>query len=198
MQQTRNAATEHRNAVPCFEAGLPLRSHNARQRFDKYPFLVGHLIGQKKCAAIDVDRRHAEILCKTAWVEIGGVEGFAARVISRETVMAGVAGHMVGDEDPVPLFEAADVATCLGNIAGYFVSQYERCLFDPIPLHDVAAANATGEHLDKQLVGTDFRFWHLLQSEVAVVVVHCNPHALTPAHLGSSKLCRHFSGPLRS
>src|SRR5659263_274553 len=93
-------------------------------------------------------------------------------------VMAGHAGNMMGDGDPVACTEAGNALPHLHDLAGDLVSQYQGNLAGAIPFHDVAAADATGLDAHEQLAGTDLRPRHLFQPQVAVAVIHRYAHML--------------------
>jgi len=76
----------------------------------------------------------------------------------------------------VAFLEPVHTGPGLNDSPGDFVAQDRGSFLDPVPLHDVAAADAAGLHLDQQLTGPDLRDRQLLHAHVVVVVVHGDTH----------------------
>ena len=116
---------------------------------------------------IHVDRRHPDELGEAAGVEVGGVQGFADGVVAGQAVAAGVAGHVVRDEDAVAGLEALDAVPDLvrSSRRSHGPGRSGR-LLEPIPLQHVAAADAAGHDLDQDLARPDRSARHLLEPDV--------------------------------
>jgi len=136
-----------------------------------------------------------QILGETAGVVVGAVEGFAGGMTALEAVPAGVAGYMVGDEDPVALAVGSDPGADRDDGPGYFVSQHQGGLPDPVPLHDVAAADPAGHYLDQHLTGADGRNGQLLDPDIIVAIIHGDAHGSFPIAC-PSPFSRFLSFPL--
>ena len=153
------------------QAGKPLAPNDTGQRLDEHPLIEGHAAGQDENAPIHVEARHPEVFAEPAGVVVGRVERLASRMASPETVMTGVAGDMVGYEDTVTGLVPPHSLARFDDHPGDLVAQDNRRLPDPVPLHDVAAADAAGDHPDEQLPGADLRHGPVLDPNVAIAVV---------------------------
>ena len=90
--------------------------------------------------------------------------------------MAGIAGDMVGNEDPVTDLVTGDILTDRGDFAGDLMAQDQRRFLYPVPFHDIAPADPAGDDPDQDLSGSDRRYRPLLQPDIAVVIIHGNAH----------------------
>jgi hypothetical protein len=66
-----------------------------------------------------------------------------------QTVWAGVTGNMVGDKDPVTGFVAIHPFADLNDLPGNLMTEHPWGFLNPVPFHDIAAANATCQYLDQ-------------------------------------------------
>ena len=98
--------------------------------------------GMLQRAQLYVYFRHANVFGKSAGIEMGRPQQVADRLMSGQTVAALAAGHMMRGKNPIADFEVFDPLPHLGHFAGNLMTQNKRRLFDPIPLHQIAAANA--------------------------------------------------------
>ena len=179
VQQTRDAAAENEHAVAGLKPRKPLAADDTGQRLYKYTLLKTHGLGQDENASIDVQRGNAQVLAEPPGVVIGRVKRLAGRVAALEAVEACVTGDMMGYEHTVPDPVALDSGACLDDHPCDLVPEDDGRLLDPVPLHDVAAADAAGRHLDQQLPRTDPRNGSLFNADVMVVVVNGYLHGLS-------------------
>ena len=93
-----------------------------------------------------------------------------------QAVAALAAGNVVRGKNPIADFKIFDAGADLRDFPGNFMTQNERGFLDPIPFHQVAAADAAGARLDKKFAWTDFRHRNFFQAHVPVVVVHRDAH----------------------
>jgi hypothetical protein len=84
---------------------------------------------------------------------------------------------MVGDEDPVADFVAIHPFANLDNLSRHLMAEHPGGLLHPIPFHDIASADATGQYLDQQFPWSDLRGWHFLQPYIPVVIIHGHSHS---------------------
>ena len=56
------------------------------------------------------------------------------------------------------------------------VTQNQRGFLDPVPFHDVAAADAAGIYLYQHIAVAHLGYGHLLHPDIAIVVVHPDLH----------------------
>ena len=70
-------------------------------------------------------------------------------MIPVQTVSAGIAWNMVGDKDPITDFISFYLFTDLNNLSCNLMTEHPGSLLNPIPFHDITAANATGQYLDQ-------------------------------------------------
>ena len=97
-----------------------------------------------------------------------------------EAVPARVAGYVVGCNNPVSLLVAINPLTHFNDFSGNFVPKDQGCTLDAIPLHHIAAADATGLYAHKQFPGAYPGSGHLLYPDVLVVVIHSHAHVSYP------------------
>ncbi len=70
-------------------------------------------------------------------------------MVAAEAVVAGVAGHVVGDNHPVAFTKPINIGTGLHDGSRNFMAQHHWCSLDAVPLHDIAAADSAGLNLHK-------------------------------------------------
>ena len=56
------------------------------------------------------------------------------------------------------------------------MAEDERCLFDSVPLHQIAAADAARPRPNQQLTRAYLRHRHLLKPHVAVIIINGHLH----------------------
>jgi hypothetical protein len=66
-----------------------------------------------------------------------------------QTIVASITGDMVGDKDPVTNLVLIHPITNLNNLSCNLVAEHTGSFLDPVPFHDIAAANTTRPHLDQ-------------------------------------------------
>ena len=137
-------------------------------------------MGEGEDAAIHIDVGHPQVFGEAARVIVGSVQGFAGGVMLMQTVTAGVAGDMMGDKNPLTNVITLYALSDLNNLSCDLMTEHQRGLFNAVPFHDVAAADATGLDLDQELAGADVRLRYLFKAHVMVVVVHCYAHVIFP------------------
>jgi hypothetical protein len=79
------------------------------------------------------------------------MQGVTNGVVAIQAVAAGVAGDMVGDEDPVTDFVLFHPLADFYDLSRDLVPQHYGSFLDTIPFHHVAAADAAGDHFHQQL-----------------------------------------------
>jgi hypothetical protein len=99
-----------------------------------------------------------------------------------KAVTTRIAGNVVGGDNTVPLFVAINFLSNLNNFSGNFVAKDQGCPLDTIPLHYIAAADATrlypNEHFTRAYPGNG----NLLYPDIPVIVIHGNSHLLSPPY----------------
>jgi hypothetical protein len=113
-------------------------------------------------------------------MEMGPPEGFTDGGVTVQTIMAGIAGHMVRGGYPVSDPEFLHPLADRDDLSGDFMTQYERDPVGAVPLHDIAAANAAGMNLDQEFPGSDFRGGDLFKPDVPVTVIHGHTQGSSP------------------
>jgi hypothetical protein len=108
---------------------------------------------------------------------VRAAEQFAYRLMTGVTIPAVAARHMVRREDSVTDAEISDTVADLDDLSGNLVAQDQGRFLDPIPFHQVTAADPARPNTHQQL--TDANFWdeHLFKPHVLIIVVHGHPHA---------------------
>jgi hypothetical protein len=104
-------------------------------------------------------------------------------MITPQTVTTPVARHMMRHKNPITHLTPSNFATYLLNYASSFVTKNSRSLRNPVPLHNIATANAACHDLHEDFVIPDFRLRHFLYSYVIVVVVNGCEHTGSPETL---------------
>jgi hypothetical protein len=145
-----------------------LSPDNARERLDKCALIVGYVFRQKICPVLNEGFRYEDILGKPPWKPLTDLG--TDRVIAILTITAFLAGDLGRDEDPVTFAEPVNRLSGLDNFAADLVPLYQRRPGKPVPLDNVAPADAARMDLDEHLSGTGFRSGYLLQSYVFVVM----------------------------
>jgi hypothetical protein len=158
----------------------PLTAHNTGKGLDKYALIERDVVGQDEDTAVDIQGGNAQVLAESPRVVIGGVQCLAGRVAPLETVAAGIAGDVMGDENAVAGPVTLHTGTLLDDDPADLVAENDGGLLDPVPLHDVAAADAAGHHPDEQLPRCDPGNGPFFDADVTVVVVDGDSHQDTP------------------
>jgi len=65
-----------------------------------------------------------------------------------QAILAGITGNMMGDEGPITDFIIFYLFANLNDLSGNFVTENPGSFLDPIPFHNIAAADATCQYLD--------------------------------------------------
>ena len=181
VKHTGQPAAQHQHRLSRLDIGAALTPVHACQRLGNRGLGQGNAIRNWNRAPIDIDGGEADVLAESAGIVVGGTQGVADGVAAAEAIAAGVAGYVMGDDEPVVLTELGDIAPDLHDRARDLVSQHQGSALDPVPLHDVAATDAAGVDPEQQLTGPDLRTRHLLDADVVVVVVHRYAHVGLPA-----------------
>ena len=92
------------------------------------------------------------------------------------TIMAGKAWHMVGCNNPVSFMKPNNTFTCLGNPAGNFMAENQRCTLDTVPLHSITATDGTCENMHQEFIRPNPGNLHFLKPHIPVIVIHCHTH----------------------
>src|ERR1044071_5994542 len=93
-----------------------------------------------------------------------------------DTVSACAAGHVKRGKYPGADFEIFPPRPHFDAPPGDLMAEHERRLLDSVPFHQVAAADPARTRTNQQLPRADLGHWKLLQTHVAVIVVHSNAH----------------------
>ena len=90
--------------------------------------------------------------------------------------VAGHAGHLGRDEDAVAGIVPSDGITHFNDLGSDLMPLNERGPWQPVPLDNIASADAAGVNLDHHLLRA--RLWHggILQPDIPVVVPHRDFH----------------------
>ena len=144
MEDAGDAAAEDQHGLPRLQAGEALAAEHAGQGLDHRPGGEGNVVGEEEHPPVDVQAGYPYVFGEAAGIVVCGVQGFAGGVAALQAVTAGVAGDMMGDEDPVSLPIIGDAGADSVNDPGDFVPQNQGGLFAPVPFHDVAAADPAG------------------------------------------------------
>jgi hypothetical protein len=67
-------------------------------------------------------------------------------MLAVQAVAARVAGDVMGDENPITDLIPLHALPDFNDLSRDLVAQHSRSLFDAIPFHHIAAADATGHH----------------------------------------------------
>jgi len=176
VQQAGGAASHHEDAQARRHPEAPPAAQDAAQRLDEHARIVGHRIGQVERPPLHVDGGQADELGETARVEIRAFQRLTRRVITAQAKRAAVARHVMGDADAVAHAEAGHPLAYFRNDARHLMAQHARRAFDPVPLHDVASADAARARLDEKLARSGAGLRHLLDPHVVVSVIHRRSH----------------------
>src|SRR3989304_9058812 len=134
--------------------------------------LETHMSRYLEYAPLDVNRRNPNVFAKPARVEIGGSQCVADALVAGETKPARKARHMVRNRPPVAFFELNNPRANLFDCPCYLVAENERGFFNPVPLHDVASADAARLDLNEQLEVFYLRHGAFLDPYVPIVVIY--------------------------
>jgi hypothetical protein len=66
-----------------------------------------------------------------------------------QTVLAGITGDMVGNEDTITHLVLIHPFTNLNDLSCDLMTEHPRSFLNPIPFHDIATADTTSYHLDQ-------------------------------------------------
>ena len=160
------------------QARKPLAADHTGQRLDEHALVEGDAVGEDENPAVDVQGGDTQVLAESSRVVIGRVQRLAGRVAALEAVVACIAGNVMRNKDAVSGPVALDAIAFFDDHPGNLVPEDDGRLLDPVPLHDVAAADAAGHHLDEQFPRTDLRYGPLFDPHVMVVVVDGYFHGL--------------------
>jgi len=178
MQQAGYAAADHEHGLTRGDAAEALRAHHARERLNERTFVESHAIGNAQRAELDIDLRHADVFGESTGIEMSRAQQVADRLVSRQTVTAFPAGHMVRSKNPIAGFKVFDPFPNFSHFTGNLVTQNQRRLLDPVPFHKIAAADAARAYANQQLTRVDLRNRQLFEPHVPIVVVHRHAHSL--------------------
>jgi hypothetical protein len=109
------------------------------------------LCWDQKYASVHIDRWKPDIFCESTGIEICPPQSLAGRMMASQTIAAGIAGNVMGRDDPIPDAKIFHVGSGLNDFTGHFMAQYKRGSFDPVPFHDIAAADTARFHPHDQL-----------------------------------------------
>ena len=84
-------------------------------------------------------------------------------------MVAGIAGHVMGDEDAVSGFDVGHEFSGLDNDPGRFVAQHQRRTLDAVPLQKVGPAETAGHDLDHDIAVAGFGLGTLFHPDIAVL-----------------------------
>ena len=184
VEQPDETAPEHQHTVPWFYFGLAQAPDHGSERLDEGTLFVGHFIRQLHGSFVHALAGDPQVLGKTARGEVVlRMKGFAGRVESVQAVVTLIAGHVMGREHPVSDLELLDIFAHFDHVPGQLVSQDQRGLLDPVPLHYIAAADPARPDLDQQIPIPDFGNGLLFHPDIPVVVVHPYLHRFLAHHL---------------
>ena len=190
MQKSRNAAAENEHALSRLQPRKPLAAHDTGKGLDKYALIERDVVGEDEDTAVDIQGGDAQVLAEPPRVVIGRVQCLAGRVAPLETVMAGIAGDVMGDENAVAGPVALNTGALFDDDPADLMAEDDGGLLDPVPLHDVAAADAAGHHLDEQLPRCDPGNGPFFDPDVMVVVVDGYFHGFNGSLASLSTLFR--------
>src|SRR5207245_4179894 len=131
--------------------GRALPTDDACERLDEHRFLVRDRLREFEEAMLHVDRRHANELREPARIEVRRAQRVADGLVAREAIAALAAGDVVRDKDAVAALHGVYAGPDFDDFRGDLVSEDERGLGLPIPLHDVGPAYATRPHAHEDL-----------------------------------------------
>jgi hypothetical protein len=135
--------------LPRSKSCYSLAPKDAGQWLNKNAIFKGDFVWQYKYPLIYIDPRNTEIFGKSPWVEISPSQSVAKGMKTVQTVLAGITGDMMGDEDPVTDLVLIHPFTNLNNLSCNLMTEYPRSFLNPIPFHDIATADTTCQHLDQ-------------------------------------------------
>jgi hypothetical protein len=93
-------------------------------------------------------------------------------------IAASHARDVMGDKNPLADVKALNIGAHGSDFTGDLVAQNERRFLDPVPFHQVRAANAARVNTNQKLARADHRDGHLFDSHIPVVVVHGDTHRI--------------------
>jgi hypothetical protein len=76
-------------------------------------------------------------------------------MITVQTVLAAITWNMMGDKDPITNLITIYAASDLNNLPPCLMTEHPGSFLNPIPLHDIATADATGQHFHQKFTRTD-------------------------------------------
>jgi hypothetical protein len=126
-----------------------------------------------KNTAIHVDGRHSDIFRKSPGLEMGPLkESLADSMMPAQAIMARVTGDMVCCGHPVSRLELFNPIPYGDDFPCHLMSQDERHLIAPVPLHHITAAYTACSNPHKKLPRPYLGSRHLFQADILVTVIH--------------------------
>jgi hypothetical protein len=136
--------------------------------------IVGNLPGKQICSVFYEHLRDQDIFGETAGETFLNFR--ALRMVAVLAIRTFPAGHLRSDKYPVAWFVSAYTIADRHNLRADFMSLHERRSREPVPFHDIAAADAAGNNLDQHLPRSGFRGRYFFYPNVFVIVPAGNFH----------------------
>src|SRR5512145_2371608 len=95
-----------------------------------------------------------------------------------ETIMACIAGYVMSRADPVASPVGGNPLPGRHYLAGDLMSKDDRSPSRPVPVHDIAAADAAGPDAKKQFPRPRHRHGHFFDPDVSTAEIPCDLHAI--------------------
>ncbi len=175
VKGTRHARADDQHGVPLADAGLALPAQRAAERLHHAAGVVRNLLRQRENAVLHIDGRHAHELGEAPGVEAGSPQHVAHGLATAGAVPAGQARHVVGRDDPIPHVKPVGTLTDRHHPPADLVSQHQGRLRHPIPLHQIASANAARGDLEEQLALVQGGDGARLEPQVVIVAIDRDP-----------------------
>jgi hypothetical protein len=122
---------------------------NTGQWLNEHAILEGDFLRQNKHPSVHIDPWDTDIFGEASWVEIGTPQSVTNRVVTVQTVMAGITGDVMRDEDSITDVITIHTIPNLYDLSCDLMAEHPGRLFDAVPLHDITPADATGHHLNQ-------------------------------------------------
>ena len=119
------------------------------------------------------------VLRESSWVKVRFVKQITHRVMAAHAQGAFIARNMVRSRHSVP-YLANRNAINGEDATRDFVTQHNGGSRSSVPLHHIASTNAAELHTHECLAGADPRNWPVLNPDIRVAVINCNPHFCWP------------------
>ena len=174
VQDAGDAAAQDQDVVVLPDINQPQAPHRAGQGLDHGAFEIGDLLRQDIDPVIHVNPGHPDIFTIAAGIIIAGMQGVAGRMIVFPAKFAVITRHMMADKDP--LAHAVLVRFGLDDLAGDLMAENPGRLGQPVPFHDIGAADAAGADLDQDLPRPDLGDGKFLQADIVIVIIFGNQH----------------------